>query len=133
MHTMCYSWVFQLNGDPSYLNPVTIAAISLALCVEVVFLCAIGHFVHRLFSVCHSYSDIYIVKTLEQIKITLIVLVNHASVHRYLMCPISCTWDIESKMQFNIIFSFNGQMVTENSICALRIHLTSPQHKLFLL
>ena len=55
--------------------------------VQVFFLCTMGLFVHLLFSVSHSYSDKNSVKTLEQIK-TLIILVNHACVHGYMICPL---------------------------------------------
>ena len=33
---------------------------------------------------------------------------NHASVHGYLICPLYCTWDIESKMSFGKKLSFSS-------------------------
>ena len=51
----------------------------------ITFLCSIGHFVHQLFSACQLYSVLNIVKNVEQIKMTVIFLVNNASVHGYLI------------------------------------------------
>ena len=57
---------------------------------SIIFLCAIGHFVHLLLSLCNSYSVINSVTNLEQLKITFIFLVNNTSVHGYLLYPFYC-------------------------------------------
>ena len=80
--------------------------------VQVFFLCAIGLFVHLLFSVCHPYNDTHIVKHFEQVKITLIVLANHVFVHGYLIIvlgTLKATCSLTKKYP---------SLVTENSICA---------------
>ena len=56
------------------------------LIASIPFRCAVGHFVHLLFSIRNLYSILNIVKNLEELKITYLSFVNNVSLHGYLIC-----------------------------------------------
>ena len=72
-------------------------------------------------SLPHSHScniintvQVNIVKTLEQIKIPLIVLVNYASVDGDLICPFIALGTLKARCRLTNNYC---SLVTENSIC----------------